>query len=42
LLADRGAPAKARDLLAPIYHSFSEGLDTVDLVEAQEVLRTLA
>jgi class 3 adenylate cyclase/predicted ATPase len=42
LLATRGAPAEARDLLAPVYHSFSEGLDTVDLVEAREVLSALA
>ena len=42
LLADRGAPAKARDLLAPVYYSFSEGFDTADLIEARDVLSGLS
>ena len=39
--AERGDRARARELLAPIYGSFSEGLDTPDLVEARELLATL-
>src|SRR5262249_25705459 len=34
-LRDRGLCDKARDLLAPVYGSFSEGLMTVDLQEAR-------
>src|SRR5262249_27542068 len=41
LLARRGVAEKARDLLAPLYDSFSEGFDTVDLVEARDVLSGL-
>jgi class 3 adenylate cyclase/predicted ATPase len=33
--------SEARDLLAPTYGCFSEGLDTPDLMEAREMLRTL-
>jgi hypothetical protein len=28
--------------LAPVYHSFSEGLNTVDLGEARDLLQELA
>jgi predicted ATPase len=33
---------KARALLAPIYHWFTEGFDTADLQEAQALLEALA
>ena len=38
---DSGKSADARDLLAPTYAWFSEGLDTVDLVTAKAVLDRL-
>jgi len=41
LLAYGGAHAEARALLAPIVASFDEGLDTLDLVEAQGLLVSL-
>jgi predicted ATPase len=34
--------AEARDLLAPIYGWFTEGLDTADLQEAKALLDALA
>ena len=34
----QGKPAEVRDLLAPIYASFDEGLDTPDLVRAAGLL----
>jgi class 3 adenylate cyclase/tetratricopeptide (TPR) repeat protein len=42
LWRDRGERDKARDLLAPIYDWFSEGFDTLDLIEAKALLETLA
>jgi predicted ATPase len=40
--AQRGEARKARDLLAPVYDSFAEGLDTPDLQEdVQALLKTL-
>jgi predicted ATPase len=32
----------ARDLLAPVYGSFTEGFDTLDLKEAKKLLSELA
>jgi predicted ATPase len=37
----QGKHAQARDLLHPVYSWFSEGLDSVDLVEARAVLDEL-
>jgi class 3 adenylate cyclase/predicted ATPase len=42
LWADQGKRAQARDLLAPIYGWFTEGLDTADLKDAQALLEELA
>ena len=42
LWCDEGRPDEARDLLAPIYGWFTEGLDTPDLVEAKALLASLA
>jgi hypothetical protein len=42
LLTARGESVAARDLLAPLYASFSEGLDTPDLVDARSVLDRVA
>jgi len=39
---DRGRPADARSLLAPVYSWFTEGLDTPDLNEAKALLDDLA
>jgi predicted ATPase len=41
LWAERGRRADARDLLAPIYAWFTEGLDTPDLVAAKALLDDL-
>src|SRR5215472_612775 len=41
LCLERGRHQSARDLLAPVYSSFSEGLDTADLVEARSLLNEL-
>jgi class 3 adenylate cyclase/predicted ATPase len=41
LLIARGQRQSARDLLAPVYGSFSEGLDTADLVDARVLLGEL-
>ena len=38
---DRGLRDDARDLLAPVYDSFSEGLATVDMQEAKTLLAEL-
>jgi predicted ATPase len=38
----RGSRKDARDLLTPIYQSFSEGLDTADLREARMLLDEIA
>jgi predicted ATPase len=37
----QGKRAEARDLLAPVYHWFTEGFDTADLQEARAVLDAL-
>jgi predicted ATPase len=42
LWRDQGKRADARDLLAPIYHCFTEGFDTPDLKEATALLAELA
>jgi class 3 adenylate cyclase/predicted ATPase len=42
LWRDQGKRDEARDLLAPVYASFSEGLDMRDLKEAQALLHALA
>jgi predicted ATPase len=39
---DQGKSQQARDLLAPVYRWFTEGLDTRDLKEAKALLDTLA
>jgi predicted ATPase len=41
LRRDQGRHAEARDLLAPIYGWFTEGLDTADLKEAKALLDEL-
>jgi predicted ATPase len=41
LWRDQGRLAEARDLLAPIYASSTEGFDTPDMREADELLATL-
>ncbi len=41
LLAEQGRHDEARDELAPVYASFSEGLATPDLEEARALLDTL-
>jgi predicted ATPase len=41
LLREQGAPQQARDLLAPVYGWFTEGLDTLDLQQARAALRKL-
>jgi class 3 adenylate cyclase/tetratricopeptide (TPR) repeat protein len=40
-LAQRGEKQQGVDLLAPIHHSFTEGLDTADLVEAKALIAAL-
>src|SRR6516162_1203465 len=42
LLAERGERMQAYDLLNPIYASFTEGFDTLDLKEAKTLLDELA
>jgi predicted ATPase len=42
LRRDQGRGAEARDLLAPVYGSFTEGFDTPDLKEAKVLLDELA
>jgi predicted ATPase len=41
MLRDQGKRAAARDLLAPVYDWFTEGLDTPDLIEAKTLLDSL-
>jgi class 3 adenylate cyclase/predicted ATPase len=41
LLAERGERQQAADLLAPIYAWFTEGFETLDLIEAKALLETL-
>ena len=41
LWRDRGKRSEARDLLAPMYAWFSEGFDTLDLIEAKALLEGL-
>jgi hypothetical protein len=41
LRRDQGPRAEARDLLAPVYGWFTEGLDTHDLKEARALLEAL-
>jgi predicted ATPase len=42
LWQQQGQRQEAYDLLAPIYHWFTEGFDTADLQEAKALLETLA
>jgi predicted ATPase len=42
LWRDQGKPQEARELLAPVYGWFTEGLDTLDLKEAKALLDELA
>jgi predicted ATPase len=42
LWRDLGMHEEARGLLAPVYHSFSEGRDTVDMCEARSLLEEVA
>jgi predicted ATPase len=39
---DQGKVQQARDLLAPVYGWFTEGFDTLDLMEAKALLEELA
>jgi class 3 adenylate cyclase/tetratricopeptide (TPR) repeat protein len=40
-LRKRGHTAEARELLTPLYHSFTQGFDTPDLKDAQSLLAAL-
>ena len=42
LWRDQGKPQQARELLAPVYGSFTEGFDTLDLKDAKALLDELA
>jgi len=42
LWRDQGKRQDACDLLAPVYHWFTEGFDTLDLKEAKALLKELA
>jgi len=42
LWRQQGRPGEARELLAPVYGSFTEGFDTADLKEAKALLEELA
>jgi predicted ATPase len=42
LWREQGKRQQARDLLAPVYGWFTEGLDTLDLQQARKVLDELA
>ena len=42
LWRDRHRSGEARDLVAPVYGSFTEGLDAPDLIEARTLLEELA
>jgi len=41
MLRERGDLAEARDLLAPLHTSFTEGFDTADLRDAKVLLDEL-
>ena len=42
LWRDQGKLEQARELLAPVYSWFTEGFDTLDLKEAEALLKALA
>jgi predicted ATPase len=42
LRRDQGRRGEARDLLAPVYGSFTEGFDTTDLKDAKRLLDELS
>ena len=42
LWRDQGKRDEARDLLAPLYGWFTEGVDTLDLKQAKALLNELA
>jgi predicted ATPase len=42
LWRDQGKRDEARDLLAPVYGWFTEGLDTLDLKEAKNLIDELS
>jgi predicted ATPase len=42
LWRDQGKRAEARDLLAPVYATFTEGFDTRDLIDAKALLAELS
>jgi predicted ATPase len=42
LWREQSRQGEARDLLAPLYGSFTEGLDTADLKDAKALLEELA
>jgi predicted ATPase len=42
LWGEQGRHGEARELLAPVYGSFTEGFDTADLKEAKALLDELA
>jgi len=42
LWQQHGKRAEAHELLAPVYHWFTEGFDTADLKEAKVLLDALA
>ena len=42
LWRDQGKRDEARNLLAPVYNWFNEGFDTLDLKEAETLLKALA
>jgi predicted ATPase len=42
LWRQQGKTTEARELLAPVYHWFTEGFDTKDLQEAKVLLEELA
>jgi len=39
---EQGKRQEARELLAPVYHWFTEGLDTADLQDAKALLEELS
>jgi len=42
MLTKRGDLVEARDLLTPLYASFTQGLDTADLKDAKALLDSLS
>ena len=42
LWRDQGRRGEARELLAPVYGSFTEGFDTADLKDAKALIEELA